>query len=124
MAAQTPATALDSGSGQIMLNAGAPAALASVPNPQALDLLQIVGAGGAVIVNVSSTGVVTKSPGSPTKNSLFPRTYTRLTAASTIAQIFADAFQFNANQSDILQVRSLGEGGVWHLDYTGTAFSS
>jgi len=125
MAAQTPATQADWG--QLRLNAGPVGtsyALSSLPNPGSLDLLQIFGEGGNCLIQVTSTGVVNANVTNQTGETLFGRYLSRLKSTATIAQIFADAFSQNNAHQDILQVKAPTSAGVYHLDYTGTAFSS
>ena len=122
MAAQTKATVADWG--QLFLTPGSTKALSALPNPLGLDLLQILDEGGKTVIKVSKTGVVSQNPVSETSQVLFGRYYTRLKSTATIAQIFADVFSQNNAKQDIIQVRAQGGVGVWHLDYTGTAFSS
>jgi hypothetical protein len=110
--------------GQIFLSPGSSALLTSLPNSQSLDLFQVIGEGGAILISVTSTGVVNKNPVAPTGQCLFGRMQSRLASTASTAAIFADAFSQNNNQSDVLQVRTQGGVGVWHLDYTGVSFSS
>ena len=122
MAAQTKATVSDWG--QLFLTPGSAKTLSALPNPQGLDLLQILDEGGKTVIKVSKAGVVSQNPVSETSQVLFGRYYTRLKSTATIAQIFADVFSQNNAKQDIIQVRAQGGVGVWHLDYTGTAFSN
>jgi hypothetical protein len=122
MGAQTASTVSDWG--QIFLTPGSTQTLAALPNKLSLDLLQIYAEGGAVAVNVTSAGVVHKPAVSPTSETLFGRYLTRLTSASSLANISKDVWsQNNANQ-DVLQVRGQGQKGIYHLDHTLTAYSS
>ena len=122
MGAQTAGTVADWG--QIFLTPNSGSTLAALPNPQSLDLLQIFGQGGKCLIKVSSTGTVSKNPVTHTTEVLFGRYQSRLASTASTAAIFKDTFsQNNANQ-DIIQVRKQGQHGIWHLDYTGTAFSS
>src|ERR1700693_98201 len=59
-ALQTPATVADWG--QLQLGPGSLQTLAALPNPQLLDLLQIYGIGGDLLLNVTNTGVVQIPP--------------------------------------------------------------
>ena len=110
--------------GQIFLTPGSVKSLTSLQNPLSLDLFQIIGDGGAILISVTSTGTVSKNPASPTGQSLFGRQFSRLNVNSSTAAIFADAFQQNNDQQDILQIRAQGGVGVFHVDYLGVAFSS
>ena len=122
MGAQTASTVSDWG--QIFLTPGSNKTLSALPNPLPLDLLQIFGEGGKCLIKVSSTGVVTKNPASQTGECLFGKYYSRLASTASTANIFKDVWSQNNTNQDILQVRSQGQHGIWHLDYTGTAFSS
>jgi hypothetical protein len=122
MAAQTKATVADYG--QIFLTPGSHKTLAALPNPLSLDLLAIFGEGGKCLVKVSSTGVVSKNPTTHTTKALFNHFYSRLASTATLQQISNDVWSENKSQQDILQVRAQGGIGIWHLDYTLTAFSS
>jgi hypothetical protein len=59
-AIQTPATVADWG--QLYLSPGSLQTLAALPNPLQLDLLQIYGEGGDLLLNVTNTGVVQLPP--------------------------------------------------------------
>lgn len=120
--AQTASTVADYG--QLFLTPGSTVALSSLPNPQSLDLLQIFDQGGKCVVKVSSTGVVTLNPSTNTAQTLFNRFFTRLTGSSTLAQIAADVWSENKANLDIMQVRSQGGKGVWHLNYQLVASSN
>lgn len=122
MGAQTKATVADWG--QLFLTPGSTAALSALPNPQSLDLLQIFGEGGVCLVKVSSAGAVTKNPGSHTTECLFGRYYSRLGSSASLTAISGDVWSENKSNQDIIQVRKQGGQGIWHLDYTLTAFSS
>lgn len=124
-ATQTPATVSDWG--QLILTrsvAGTSYTLASLPNPQSLDLLQIFGEGGNCLIQVTSLGVVNKNVTSQTTECLFARFLSRLASTATTAQIFADAFSQNNAHQDIIQVKAPTSASVWHLDYLGVAYSS
>ena len=125
MAAQTKGTVTDWGQQRINpQSAQTLAAWAATTNPLALDLLQIYSEGGDVVVNVTSTGVVHNPASSPTSQCLFGRYYTRLASSASTAAVFADVFSQNNAQQDVMQLIGQGDNGIWHLDYTGTAFSS
>lgn len=121
-ATQTQATCTDWG--QQRINPKSAQALSSLPNPLSLDLLQVFGEGGDVLVTVNHLGVVTRNPVTHTTQCLFGRYYSRLKSTATIAQIFADVFSENKSQQDIMQVRGQGENRIWHLDYLGVAYNS
>lgn len=110
--------------GQVFLTPGSGTALSNLPNSQSLDLIQILGAGGDVLIKVSSTGVVTQNPATSTTECLFERQFSRLASTATVAQIFADAYRQNNANSDVIQVRTQGGAGVWHLDYLGVSYNS
>lgn len=74
-------------------------------NVQALDIIQIVDHSGNILVNVDQNGVVNKPASSPTAGTHYGPYYTRLTSASSLAAIFADAFS-DFDNSDILQLVS------------------
>jgi hypothetical protein len=126
MAAQTPQAVHK----QLNIPQDAPNLLSSLPNPLSYDLLQIFGQGGNCLVRVSSTGVVTTNVSNQTAQCLYERFQSRLSSTATLTQIMADTFNSQgngalANDNDIMQVRSAdGQTGIWHLDFTGTAFSS
>jgi hypothetical protein len=116
---------------QLNIPQNAPNLLSSLPNPLSLDLLQIFGQGGNCLVRVSSTGVVSTNSTSFTSECLHERFFSRLSSTASIANIMNDTFDnqtpapTNSGNADIMQVRSAdGQVGIWHLDYTGTAFSS
>ena len=122
-ATQTNATVTDWG--QLRANPPSAVSLATaLPNPLSLDLLQVYGEGGDVMLNVTSAGVVHNPGSSPTGQVLFGRYYTRLTGSPSTAAIMADVFSQNNAQQDIIQVRGQGENAIWHLDYLGVAYNS
>lgn len=87
---------------------------------------RLFGLTGAVTLLGGTTGFTTL-PGSgagATVQCLFGVYQTRLypSASPTIANYFADAFSQNNAQQDIIQLCGQGGNGVWHCDYTGTAF--
>jgi hypothetical protein len=126
MAAQTPQAVFMT----VNIPQDAPNLLASLPNPISLDLFQIYGQGGNCLVSVSSAGVVSANTTSQTGEALFGRFTSRLASTATLTQIMADTFNNQgtatlANKNDIFQVKSAdGQTGIFHVDYTGTAFSS
>jgi hypothetical protein len=104
------------------INPTSPAEVSSLYNPLSLDWIQILGEGGAVLVKVASTGVVTQNPVSHTSKALYAPYYTRLKSTATLAQIFADVWsQDNADQ-DIMQIKTQGGSGIYHLDHLGVAY--
>jgi hypothetical protein len=90
---------------------------------QNLDLLQIIGQGGSVLLNVDSAGVVHNAAVSPTNGTRVGQFQTRLNSSATTAQLFADAFS-NPSQLDILQVINAGGNIHYFLDYLGVAHGS
>jgi hypothetical protein len=83
-------------------------------NLQRLDLMQVVNSGGKVVWNLTADGVVYTSPSSPTSRALIGQ----YRGAS-----FADAFSENPMQYDVFQVVGPGGTGIFHVDYTGTAYT-
>lgn len=90
---------------------------------QNLDLIQIVGEGGSVLVNVDSTGAVHKPSVNPTNGTRIGVFQSRLSSASTLAQIFADAFE-NLALLDIIQIINVGGNIHYNLNYLGVASGS
>ena len=90
---------------------------------QNLDLLQIVGQGGSVLLNVDSTGTVHNPAVSSTAGTRVGVFQSRLTSSATTAQLFADAFS-NPSQLDILQVTNAGGNIHYFLDFQGVAHGS
>lgn len=95
---------------------------------QNLDLLQIVGQGGSVLVNVDYLGTVHFPAVSPTQangvgNTRIGRFFTRLSSSASLAQIFADAFS-NPSLLDIVQVQNQGGFIHYNLNYLGVAAGS
>jgi hypothetical protein len=88
-----------------------------------LDLLQIVGLGDSVLLNVDSTGTVHNPAVSPSNGTRIGVFQTNLTSSATTAQLFASAFA-NPSQLDILQVVNLGLNVHYYLDYLGVAHGS
>jgi hypothetical protein len=95
---------------------------------QNLDLIQIVGEGGQVLLNVDYTGAVHNPAVSPTtgaaQNTRVGVFYTRLTSSATTAQLFADVWSDNQAQNDILQVINNGGNISYYLNYLGVATGS
>ena len=94
---------------------------------QKLDLIQIVGEGDKVLLNVDSNGTVHNPAVSPTTGAAQQTRIgvflTRLTSAASTAQLFADAFS-NPSQLDILHVVNIGGNVSYYLDYLGVAHGS
>jgi len=90
---------------------------------QNLDILQIVGEGGSVLLNVDYNGVVHNPASAATgNNTRLGQFYTRLTSAATTAQLFADAFSENNSNLDIVQVQSPTGGNIVnYIDYLGVS---
>jgi hypothetical protein len=104
-------------------------AFPQVNTSQNLDLLQIVGQGGSILLNVDYQGTVHKPASAATTTAggigatRIGQFFTRLTSSASTAQLFADAFS-NPQQIDIIQV--INEGGNIHynLNYLGVAAGS
>jgi hypothetical protein len=90
---------------------------------QNLDLLQIVGAGGSVLLNVDYLGTVHNPASSATAGTRIGQFQTSLASGDTTAHYFANAFS-NAAQNDILQVINAGGNIHYYLDYLGVAHGS
>jgi hypothetical protein len=90
---------------------------------QNLDLLQIVGLGGSVLLNVDSNGTVHNPAVAATNGTRIGQFQTNLSSSATTAQLFASAFA-NPSQLDILQVVNLGDNVHYYLDYLGVAHGS
>ena len=109
MAAQTDGSI---GAGTHFVEASSLAA--AFPNPQTLDLIQVVNSAGKVVWNLTPDGAVHTNPAAPTHGSLLGQ----FRGAS-----FAAAFADNPMQYDIFQVVGPGGTSVFHVDYTGAAFA-
>lgn len=90
---------------------------------QNLDLLQIVGLGGSVLLNVDYQGTVHNPAVAPTNGTRIGVFQTSLSSTATTAQLFANAFA-NPSQLDILQVVNEGANVHYYLDYLGVAHGS
>jgi hypothetical protein len=90
---------------------------------QNLDLLQIVGLGGSILLNVDSAGTVHNPAVAATNGTRIGQFQTTLSSSATTAQLFANAFA-NPSQLDILQVVNLGLNVHYYLDYLGVAHGS
>jgi hypothetical protein len=90
---------------------------------QNLDLLQIIGEGESILLNVDYTGSVHNPASSATNGTRIGQFYSRLTSSATTAQLFADAFT-NPSQQDIIQVRNEGGNISYWLSYLGVANGS
>lgn len=108
---------------------------AALPNDggplQNLDVLQIVGEGGKIFLNVDFSGVVhnpavnpTTSNSNGTGNTRLGQFYSRLSSSATTAQLFADAFSQNVSQLDIVQVMNIGGNISYFLNFQGVATGS
>lgn len=89
---------------------------------QNLDLLQIVGPGLVVLLNVDSTGAVHNPAVSPTNGTRVGVFGTGLTSGTTAA-LFASAFA-NPSNLDILQAINQGGNIHYNLNYQGVAAGS
>lgn len=105
--------------------------LSSLNNPLSLDIFQVYGPGGVVLINCTSAGVINKNPASPTGQALLGRYESRLGSTAATANIFADTFFIEmatlpvaGGTPDVFQVRGPGQLGIFHVDASGTAFSS
>jgi hypothetical protein len=87
---------------------------AAFSNPQKLDLLQVVNGLGKVVWNLTAAGAVQTTPSSPTSRALIGQ-YRGVS--------FADAFSENPMQYDVFQVVGPSGTGIFHVDYTGTAYT-
>lgn len=107
---------------------------AALPNDggplQNLDVLQIVDNNGfSILLNVDFSGVVHNPASNPTTsangvgNTRLGQFVSRLSSASTTAQLFADAFSNPSNQ-DIVQVINVGGSISYWLDAVGVAHGS
>lgn len=76
--------------------------------------MQVVNSGGKVVWNLPADGVVHISPSSATSRALIGQ----YRGAS-----FGDAFSENPMQYDVLQVVGPSGAGIFHVDYTGTAYT-
>ena len=96
---------------------------------QNLDLIQIVGQGGSILLNVDYLGTVhNPAVGATTSAGGIGQTrigqfQSRLTSSATTAQLFADAFS-NPSQLDIIQVINEGGNVHYNLNYLGVAAGS
>lgn len=120
--AATPTAMLQSQPGASVLTAW-PQVTPNGVASQNLDLLQIVGEGDLVILNVDYTGAVHKPAVSATNGTRVGQFQTRLASSATTAQLFADTFA-NPSLLDILQVVNLGGNISYYLDYLGVAHGS
>jgi hypothetical protein len=87
---------------------------AAFTNPGALDIFQVINASGTIVWTVSSTGVVTTNPSTPTTYSLLAPNY---------GSSFTNAVGFNPGNLDVLQVINEGGSVVFHIDSLGTAYT-
>lgn len=91
---------------------------------QNLDLIQIVDQGDGVVLNVDYTGAVHNPAVSATAGTRIGVFYTRLASGSTTAQFFADVFEPNTPNNDIIQVINTGGNISYYLTYAGVAHGS
>jgi hypothetical protein len=91
---------------------------------QNLDLIQIIGQGGDVLLNVDYAGTVHNPASGATNGTRIGQYYSRLTSAATTAQLFADVFSDNESQEDIIQVINVGGNISYYLNYAGVATGS
>jgi len=91
---------------------------------QNLDLIQIIGQGGDILLNVDYAGAVHNPASNATNGTRIGQYYTRLTSAATTAQLFADVFSDNEPQEDIIQVINVGGNISYYLSYAGVATGS
>lgn len=91
---------------------------------QNLDLIQIIGQGGNILLNVDHAGAVHNPSSSPTNGTCIGQYYSRLTSSATTAQLFADVFSDNQSQEDIIQVINEGGNISYYLNYQGVATGS
>lgn len=83
----------------------------ALPNPQNLDVIQVINADGEIIWNLNYAGISTFNPSNPTAQALLDRFY-----GNTFSQAFS-----NPSQLNIFQVVSQGGAVVFHVDYQGNA---
>ncbi len=87
---------------------------------QNLDLLQIVGLSGAILLNVDSAGAVHNPASGATNGTRIGQFQTRLASGDTTAHYFADAFSNPSNQ-DIFQAINAGGNIHYNLTNAGVA---
>lgn len=90
---------------------------------QNLDLLQIIGEGGSILLNVDYLGAVHNPAVSATNGTRIGQFLTTLASGQTTAAYFANAFA-NPSQLDILQVINAGGTIHYNLTYQGVAVGS
>lgn len=83
-------------------------------NPGALDLFQVINSSGKVVWTISSTGVVTTNPSTPTTYSLLAPNY---------GSSFSNAVGLNPGNLDVLQVVNEGGAVVFHVDSLGNSYT-
>jgi hypothetical protein len=104
-------------------------AFPQVNTSQNLDLLQIVGQGGSILLNVDYQGTVHKPASAATTTAggigatRIGQFQSRLSSTASTAQLFADAFA-NAAQLDIIQIINEGGNVHYNLNYLGVAAGS
>jgi hypothetical protein len=109
MAAQTDGTV---GAGTYFVEASTLAAAFS--NPLQLDLIQVVNKDGNVVWNLTADGSTNLNPASPTTAALLGK---------FVGATFAQAFAQNPLQYDVFQVVGPNGVSIFHVDYTGAAYS-
>ena len=90
---------------------------------QNLDLLQIIGLGGSILLNVDYLGTVHNPASAATNGTRIGQFQTTLSSSATTAQLFANAFA-NPSQLDILQIVNGGLNVHYYLNYQGVATGS
>jgi hypothetical protein len=104
-------------------------AFPQVNTSQNQDLLQIVGQGGSILLNVDYQGTVHKPAVSATTAAggvgatRIGQFQSRLSSSASTAQLFADAFT-NTAQIDIIQIINQGGNIHYNLNYLGVAAGS
>ena len=86
---------------------------AAFTNPENLDVLQVVNQGGKVVWNLTFNGVASTNPASPTNGAL----------SVYFGSSFAQAFNTNPDNLDVLQVVQSGTKVIFSVDYQGNAGS-
>jgi hypothetical protein len=131
MSAATPTAMYSTNSSQSGLNvAGAfPQTTGQGVGGQNLDLIQIVGLGGSILLNVDYLGTVHNPAVAPTTSAggigqtRVGQFQTNLSSTATTAQLFASAFA-NPSLLDILQIVNEGGNIHYNLNYLGVASGS
>jgi hypothetical protein len=87
---------------------------AAFSNPLSLDLIQVVNKSGKIVWNLTATGSVNTNPVSPTTDALLGKYF---------GANFSEAFAPNPLRYDVFQVVGPSGAGIFHVDYTGAAYS-